>query len=204
MARMVVIGSPVQVLLVQKAGVVSAGQRREAIEAMVRRALELRCFRILVDYRQAHAFAHDRAGSERVADVIASAFRGRDAKIAMLVRYDHQLDDALERQLTARGVATHRFHGFDDALDWLQSEQRLPAHMDMDMDRQAPHSGAGRPDPVEIAVRAVDPARPLLPSQFATVVHLVADLLGEGLHESDIGPLARRMASALRDQPGPR
>jgi len=36
------------------------------------------------------------------------------------------------------------------------------------------------------------------------VVHLVADLLGEGLHESDIGPLARRMASALRDQPGPR
>lgn len=213
--RIVTVGTPVRALLVQQAGVLSPAQRRDAVKEVLARARELGCYRILVDYRQAHVFEHDDASNERAADLIAEAFRGRDARLAAVVRFDHQLDDALETMLAARGVATRRFDDFAEAMDWVQSQQPVAS------------SGATvRPrreeDPVAIAVRAVDPGLALLPSQFATVVHLVADLLAEGLDEDRIQPLARRMARSLkgvstepgsgapdvpgarRDQPGPR
>jgi hypothetical protein len=155
-----VVHSPV--LWVNYAGVVTLEQRRQRFRETVERALETDCFRVLADFRRAHALEHDPGISTEIAALIAEHVAGRDVRIAWLVRYDHQLDDQLERSIAALGVATGRFQDRDRALAWLQRSGETPAPVEPGPARTAGKRTARKTDAVALEDRITPLARRML------------------------------------------
>lgn len=154
----------------------------------VDRAVEAGCDRILVDCRQVHVFDRDPVACGEAADYLVERFAADTGKVAWLVNFDHQLDDATERMLAAKGVVNARFRDSDLALEWLAAP----------IERLGAGETAVPVDPVTLATRAIDPAMALMPSQFAAVVRFVETLLAEGLDEGNIERLAAETAHVLR------
>lgn len=201
-----VVHSPVPVLWVNYAGVVTLEQRRQRFRETVERALETDCFRVLADFRRAHALEHDPGISTEIAALIAQHVAGRDVRIAWLVRYDHQLDDQVERSIAALGVATGRFQDRDRALAWLQHDGEPPApveHAPASRPTRTPATAtrgkraAPKQDAVALVSRLAGTKVRLSGAQYAALIQLVEGLAAAGMDEERIEPLARRMLEAM-------
>lgn len=202
MSHILLVDAPVAVLWVRYSGVVTLEQRRLMFQEALKRALAADCFRVLVDFRAAHALQHDERASNEIASSVAGHVTGRDVRIAWLVRYDHQLDDLVERNIARLGVATARFQDHDKALAWLRAPKAAP--VDDAALRPAPRkqAAAKKHDAVELVARLAGARARLSGAQYAAVVRLVEDLEASGLDEARIKPLAKRMLDAMDPGPG--
>lgn len=149
---------------------------------------------LLLDFRDAQSLGKDPADCTRMADHCTPRLP-QDARLAYLLRYDHQLDESLETLMRSRGVQVERFHDAATATAWLQGAE------------PADPVGAGAPPQPELhrAFRlvgeVVDPATPVSPDQFAAIGELVQELLAQGVDEPTVRQLAGRMWSVMRPQP---
>jgi hypothetical protein len=115
-----VVDQPRQILWVRYSGTVTPAERRAAAEASLSQPGGRELRRFLLDYRRATSLGMDEAASTALAEFLIANLGDRDARVAWLVTYDHQLDPVVEGKSMQRGIATRRFRDFDEAVAWLQ------------------------------------------------------------------------------------
>jgi len=121
MAHEFIVDEERAILRVRYSGTITVDERRAAAEYLLGDAVPADIHRLLLDYRSATASRSDENASRELADYMESMLGEREgARVAWLVTYDHQLDPAVERMATGRGIANRRFRNYDDAIAWLE------------------------------------------------------------------------------------
>ena len=178
-----------RLLRVRYSGQVGIHERTAAAQAAFKRAAPAGINRFLLDYRSATYLPGDAAAGQALARYIADQLHGRDARVAWLVTYDHQLGPSVEQHTGELGIINRRFYEMDAAVSWLmQSGEADPPHTGSD-----PHAPSPPRRALALAMEAADPMLPLPPVQFAAIAQLAQELLDEGLDEAKVLGLARRM-----------
>ena len=121
-----VIDQPRQILWVRYSGTVTPTDRRAAAQDALSQPSGRDLRRFLLDYRRGTSLGMDATASTALAEYLIANLGDRDARVAWLVTYDHQLDSVVEAKSLEGGIATRRFHDFDEAVAWLQ-EAAVPA-----------------------------------------------------------------------------
>jgi len=167
-------------------GMVERGRAvRELMEAAARTGLD----RMLIDFRSAHSRPEDPREVMRVVDAYAPQVPAQ-ARLAYVLRYDHQLDEAFEVFARERGVRAERFLDLDAALRWLQ--ERSPETPAAEPDAAAAGTGAV----LRITTDAIG-SRALDGEQVAAIDDLVRATLAAGMDEAGVRALAARIAGAM-------
>lgn len=148
--------------------------------------------RILLDYRDAQSLSGDPESCQRIADHCTPQLPP-DARLAYLLRYDHQLNESLEALVRSRGVQVARFTDAAEAVAWLTAPGRAESEL-------PPEAELGRA--FQLVADVVDPSAPVSPDQFAAIGELVRDLLAKGVDEPTVRHVAGRMWTAMRPPPG--
>ena len=189
----IVVDAVARILRARYSGEVSLVERAALARRILHEAERTGIYRLLLDFRDAQARGADPAEVGRVADELTSRL-SPDARLAYLLRYDHQLDDSLEVAARSRGVRLERFVDMAAAVAWLQADDQSPAA-----------EASGGPDldrAFQLAAEAVDPAARLSPEQLSVLGELVHELLATGMDEANVLRLARRMSAAMHQPPG--
>ena len=193
MAFEIVFDPVARVLRARYSGEVTLEERLGLARRILQDAERTGVYRLLLDFRDAQSRGADPQEVGRVADELSARLPG-DARIAYLLRYDHQLDDSLEVAVRSRGVRIERFLDMTAAVAWLQQDD--------------PPRGAGEPGDADLdhafrlAAESVDPAARLSPEQLSVLGELVHELLATGMDEATILRLARRVSAAMHQLPG--
>ena len=178
-----------RILRVRYSGQIGIEERIAAAEAVLGRRTHASINRYVLDYRGATYLPGDEASNRALARYLADMLAGRDARIAWLMNYDHQLGPSVERLTGDFGVTNGRFYNIESAMAWLLQ----PADAMRPMMGSAPEAPSPPRRALALAMGIADPSRPLPPTQFAGVTRLVQDLLDEGLDEATVQRLAGRM-----------
>jgi hypothetical protein len=145
-----------KILWVRYSGAVTADERRAAAEYVLGEATGPEMRRILLDYRRATSLGMDEASSTHLARYLAGQLGARGARVAWLVKYDHQLDTTVEHKARELGVDNQRFQDFDEAVAWLQQPDEAPAEATTPAAHAEP---PGTPLAVEMALGTSHPDR---------------------------------------------
>ena len=141
-----------KIIRVRYSGVVTLAERLNAAMHVLEEVASPEMRRIVLDYRPATSLTADEASASGLAHYVIGMLAARQARIAWLVNYDHQLDPLVEGKLREGGIATARFRNPEAALAWLQKEEGTAA-------KPAPDTAA---PPIPKAQRpAAEPAFPL-------------------------------------------
>ena len=178
-----------RIVRVRYSGQIGIEERIAAAEAVLGRRTHASINRYVLDYRGATYLPGDEASNRALARYLADMLAGRDARVAWLMNYDHQLGPSVEKLTGDFGVTNARFYNIDAAMAWLSQ----PADAMRPMMGNAPEAPSPPRRALALAMGIADPSRPLPPTQFAGVTRLVQDLLDEGLDDDKVLPLARRM-----------
>lgn len=119
MAYEFVVDQDRKILWVRYSGAVTVAERQAAAEHILGEATSPELHRVLLDYRRATSFATDEDSSRKLALYLGTMLGGRDARVAWLVNYDHQLDSAVEQLTREHGIENRRFRDHDEAVAWL-------------------------------------------------------------------------------------
>lgn len=195
-----------RILRVRYSGQVGVRERSTAAEAVFARADYPAIDRFLLDYRGATYLPGDQSSNRRLAQYLAERLSDRQAKVAWLVNYDHQLGLSVERLTSEFGIPNQRFYDYDAAIAWLQQPLDDPAVTATTADT-GEEAILAQPSPatrlprraLALAMMAAGPTLSVPPVQFAAVTKLVDELLDEGLDEDKVMRLARRMFEIVND-----
>lgn len=188
-----------QMLWVRYTGAVTIAERRAAAEHSFAQTAGSGIRRFLLDYRSATSSTTDAAAGAALARFIAAQLEGRNARVAWLVNYDHQLDPFVEGRSRELGVTIQRFRGFDEAVAWLQRDDPTesasavadapadaPFHMPEGFGSLKPHRRVQGTFDVAIAQQAPDNP----PARTAAIARLSLDKRYEGpLHATGHGEM---------------
>jgi hypothetical protein len=116
-----------QMLWVRYSGAVTIAERQAAAEHAFAQTTGSDVRRFLLDYRSATSSTTNDVAGSSLARYIAAQLEGRNARVAWLVNYDHQLDPLVEGRSRELGVANERFLDFDEAVAWLQRSEPAEA-----------------------------------------------------------------------------
>lgn len=201
MAHEIIVDTDARVLRVRYRGQIGLEERRrigyEAVDAA--NAAKLR--RILLDFRDAHALAADAVATERMVARLAPGIAC--ARVAYLVKYDHQVSDMLEQLARHQGIAVARFHDLGAAMQWLGETGPEPRADDGAATATADAiAGHGRTrddsDVRRLVSRALDPEVPVPPATYTVIGQLVQELLDAGVPEPEVVKAAMRMSAAIQ------
>ena len=195
-----------RIMRVRYSGQVGIRERSNAAEAVFARPDFPSIDRFLLDYRGATYLAGDQPSNRRLAQYLAAQLKDRQAKVAWLVNYDHQLGPSVEKLTTEFGISNHRFYDYDAAIAWLEQpvddapDDGIIADTDGEMIAAQPSLVTRLPRrALALAMMASGPTLSIPPVQFAAVTKLVEELLDEGLDEDKVMRLARRMFEIVND-----
>lgn len=189
----IVVDTSARIVRVRYRGDVSPDDRLVFAEQVMDEADRAGMHRLLLDFRDAQSLGGRDEDFRWVAEVCAARFPPH-ARLAYVVRYEHQLNERLEALIRARGVQVGRFLDVAKAIAWLQAATLAAVD-------PAPAAAPARTDPVRayrLAVEAAEPASAVSAVQFAAIADLVQVLLAKGLDEATIQQIAGRMASVMR------
>lgn len=191
-------------------GVVDMAQRIALARRVLAEAERTGSYRWLLDFRDAQSLVAEEADVARMADEFSPQLPA-GTRMAYLLRYDHQLNAALEDSMRSRGVPVERFHDADAAIAWLQATgDGVEGDDGRDVEPgpgQAPAPAATDDPQVDLrhALRLVgeivEANAPVSPDQFAALGELVQALLEAGLDDAAIRRVCGRMAHAMRGLP---
>lgn len=194
------------ILRVRYSGQIGIEERRIVAEQVFGSRKYDHISRFLLDYRLATHLASDLETARKTARYLAERLRGRNARVAWLVTYDHQLAPEVEELAREFGLASRRFREYLPALAWLQrtdaddgTEAAEPKVMGLPGATPSPPRRA-----LALAMEACEPFPPLPPLQFAALTRILQELLDEGLDEARVRSLAARMVEMVYDSPAPR
>lgn len=152
-----------KIIRVRYSGVVTVEERQAAARHVLGEVATPDMRRILLDYRPATSLATDEASGSALAGYLIGMLAARQARVAWLVNYDHQLDPLVEGKMRERGIATARFRDPDAALAWLQKEDSVAAKPAPDTPPPAPpkpqRPTGERAFPLDMVLGASHPVR---------------------------------------------
>ena len=186
-----------RILWVRYSGQMDINERRAAAEGVLERAAHAGIGRFLLDYRQATCLVGDEAASQALATYLADKLGHRNARVAWLVTYDHQLSTSVEDLTRSFGIANKRFNDLDAAFAWLDQA-------DIEELGAPPATASPVRRALALAMQASGPQDPMAPARFAAIVQLVQELLDAGMEEAIALDAARRMFEVVRTTPPPR
>ena len=195
MAFEIVVDTAAQILRARYTGEVGLEERMSLGRRVLEEAERTGIYRILLDFRAAHARVGNTDDVGRMADMVAPSLPS-DARLAYLMRYQHQDDEAVGDLVRTRGVEVERFTNPDVALAWLQEDR--PGGQ--------PEPPAGDPEPnraYRLVADAIDPAIQLSPRQFAALGELAQELLGRGVDDATVRQITLRMSGAMDPRKSP-
>lgn len=173
----IVVDTVARILRARYSGEVGMADRQAFARQVLEKAQRTGIYRWLLDFRQAQSRGADPTDVKDMADEFTPQFPP-GVRMAYLLRYDHQLDDALESVVRSRGVQVERFHDLDEAVAWLQAPMASNRAL-------------------RLVDEAIDPAARLSPDQFAAIGELIDALLAEGVDEATVAQLGRRMSAVM-------
>lgn len=176
------------ILRARYSGEMSLDDRVACARRVLEEAERSGCYRLLLDFRAAHARVAKLADAVRMADEVTPRLRP-GARLAYLMTYDHQIDDSVGTLIRSRGVQVDRFIGLEDAVAWLQADV-LPGN-------QAGPSEGGSSRAHRLIADAIDPATSLSPHQLSALGELVEELLDRDIDDAAIRSIAVRIAEAM-------
>ncbi|MDG6347774.1 hypothetical protein QAA18_03305 [Luteimonas sp. 8-5] len=194
------------ILRVRYSGQIGIEERRIVAERVFGSRAYDHISRFLLDYRLATHLASDPETARKTAHYLAERLRGRNARVAWLVTYDHQLAPEVEELAREFGLANRRFREYLPAIAWLQrtdtddgAEAAEPEVMGLPSATLSPPRRA-----LILAMEACAPFPQLPPLQFAALARILQELLDEGLDEARVQSLAARMVEMVYGLPAPR
>lgn len=201
MAHEIIVDTDARVLRVRYMGQIGLDERRRIADEALDTAGAAGLHRILLDFRDAHALATDALAADRM--VARLAPRIACARVAYLVKYDHQVSDVLEELARQRGIAVARFHDLGDAMEWLGGTGPDPETGDAasPATHDAPATRAlarGDSDVLRLVTRVLDPEVPVPPATYTAIGQLVQELLDAGVPEPEVLKAAMRMSAAIQ------
>lgn len=184
----IAIDSAARVLRARYTGEVGLDERASSALRVLQEAERTGIYRWLLDFRGAHARVGKSVDVMRMWSEFASKLPP-DARLAYLMTYDHQVDDAVGAVIRSGGVEVERFTNPGGAVAWLLSAhspqvEATPADTDPD--------GAYR-----LVADAIDPAIQLSPSQFAALGELAQELLARGSGDAVTQRLVGRLSGVM-------
>ena len=194
MAFEIVVDTAAQILRARYTGEVGLGERMALGRRVLEEAERTGIYRILLDFRSAHARVGNVDDVGRMADMVAPSLPF-DARLAYLMTHQHQVDDAVGELIRTRGVEVERFTDPDVAVAWLQEDRSVaqpeaPAH-DLEPNRA-----------YRLVADAIDPAVQLSPPQFAALGELAQELLARGIDDAATQRIVGRLSGAMGGRPG--
>ena len=203
------------ILRVRYSGQIGIEERRIVAERVFGSRAYDHISRFLLDYRLATHLVGDPGTARQTARYLAERLQGRDARVAWLVTYDHQLAYEVEELAREFGMVNRRFRDYNAAIAWLQrAEVRDLADTDADANADAtsepevmglPDATVSPPRRALVLAMEASAAFPQLPPlQFAALVRIVQELLDEGMDETKVEALAERMVEMVYGAPAPR
>lgn len=202
MAHEIIVDADARVLRVRYLGQVGLEERRRVAYEALDTATAAGFHRILLDFRDAHALAIDALAADRMVANIAPLIVG--ARIAYLVKYDHQVSDVLEQLGRQRGIAMARFHDMGAALKWLgetgpePGSTEVPASATDEAPVEQARGARGSRDVLRLVTRVLDPEVPVTPATYTAIGQLVQELLDAGVPEPEVLKAAMRMSAAIQ------
>lgn len=197
------------ILRVRYSGQIGIEERRIVAERVFGSPEYDNVSRFMLDYRLGTHLATDIETARKTARYLAERLRGRNARVAWLVNYDHQLAPEVEQLAREFGVVNRRFREYLPAVAWLQRSDdddgtdptatTEPEVMGLPSATISPPRRA-----LVLAMEACAPFPSLPPLQFAALARIVQELLDEGLDEARVKSLAARMVEMVYGLPAPR
>ena len=177
-----------QMLWVRYTGAVTIAERHAAAEHSFAQTAGSDIRRFLLDYRSATSSTTSDEAGDALARYIATQLEGRNARVAWLVNYDHQLDPFVEGRSRELGIAIARFRGFDEAVAWLrraEPAERAAAVAEAPADAMFRMGGFGSLEPhrrvqgvFDVAIAPQAPDNP--PARAAALTRLSLDKRYDG------------------------
>ena len=194
------------ILRVRYSGQVGIGERRIVAERIFGSPAYAGVNRFLLDYRLATHLVSDPGTARQTARYLAERLRGRDARVAWLVTYDHQLAHEVEQLAHEFGVVNRRFRDYDAAIAWLAGVETDAVAETAEPEVLGVPGGTPSPPrrALVLATEACAQFPPMPPLQFAALARIVQELLDEGLDEARVQSLAARMVEMVYGLPAPR
>ncbi|HEU4813723.1 MAG TPA: hypothetical protein VFS99_05795 [Xanthomonadaceae bacterium] len=175
-------------------GEISLDERMAVACQMLVEAERIGAYRLLMDFRDAQSLSGDPESCKLIADHCTPRLPP-DARLAYLLRYDHQLDGSLEALVRSRGVRAERFNDANAAMAWLQAPDQVDFDAIAEADTTVP---TNLHRAFQVVGEVIDFGTPVSPDQFAAIGELVHELLATGMDEAAVRGIAGRMAVAIQ------